>query len=124
MGGGNVQERGGTGLKKHLQVSVHGTDISVRVSWLAEYDKNNVEPSFDVTALVEILHPVNVLHPPKPLPGMKFGVHIADVYAHESVNNSDYVEEILRGVKDNQIGMGPSYPYTYHDRLFNSTAFS
>ncbi len=76
-----------------------------------EYDKNETEPSFDYTALIEIQQPL--------LPGKSQAQpHKADVYGVMSIRGG-YLEEILDGSKDSQIlESATSYPYTYHDRLF------
>ncbi len=68
-----------------------------------EYDKNETEPSFDFTALIEIQQPL--------LPGKSQAQpHKADVYG---------------GSRDSQIlESTTSYPYTYHDRLFAYKAYN
>ncbi len=48
--------------------------------------------------------------------------HPSDVYCIESIK-SDYIEECLDGIKDCEIlGGSKSFPYTYHDRIFNYRA--
>lgn len=82
-----------------------------------EYDKNETEPSFDFTALIEIQQPL--------LPGKSQAQpHKADVYGVMSIRGG-YLEEILEGSRDSQIlESATSYPYTYHDRLFAYKAYN
>jgi len=82
-----------------------------------EYDKNETEPSFDFTALIEIQQPL--------LPGKSQAQpHKADVYGVMSIRGG-YLEEILEGNRDSQIlESATSYPYTYHDRLFAYKAYN
>jgi len=89
-----------------------------------EYDKSDLENSFDVTSLIEVTNPVLPVDLTKSINHRDGNViHPADVYAMMFVKG-DYVDEILNGVHDDQIGKGPSYAYTYHDRLFAWKAFS
>ncbi len=82
-----------------------------------EYDKNETEPSFDFTTLIEIQQPL--------LPGKSQAQpHKADVYGVMSIRGG-YLEEILDGSRDSQIlESTTSYPYTYHDRLFSYKAYN
>jgi thymidylate synthase (methanogen type) len=49
---------------------------------------------------------------------------MADTYLIGSIQ-SGYIEEILEGVNDHYIwDSGASFPYSYHDRIFNYTPFS
>jgi len=98
-----------------------------------EYDKKKEPPSFDATVMVNIKHP---LHKPiqrngkilkiKSKFGNKYEVYgsIADVYLIGSIQ-SGYIEEIIEGVNDHLVQESEtSYPYSYHDRIFNYKAYS
>lgn len=86
-----------------------------------EYDGANDFPSRDATAMIHVKNPLS-----KPLRGYKghngedlpVYAHMGDLYATESVKGG-YLEEILDGIHDSKIGKGPSFPYTYHDRIAN-----
>ncbi|MCP4760756.1 MAG: hypothetical protein GY870_03175 [archaeon] len=86
-----------------------------------EYDGPNDFPSRDVTALIHVKNPFS-----KPLRGYKtpegndlpIYAHMGDLYGTESVKGR-YLEEIIDGIHDSKIGKGPSFPYTYHDRIAN-----
>jgi len=81
-----------------------------------EYDREGDPPSFDRTALIEITSPI--------LPGKKEAIpHIADMYGVMSIRGG-YLGEIF-GDKDSQIWESEtSFPYTYHDRLWNYKSFN
>ncbi len=98
-----------------------------------EYDKEGDPPSFDATVMVNIKYPWS-----KPIQrngkilkikskfGNKYEVYgnIADVYLIGSIQ-SGYIEEIIGGVNDHLIQESEtSYPYSYHDRIFNYKAYS
>lgn len=80
-----------------------------------EYDNPADFPSKDVTALISVTKPLS-----KPLRGYKDEIytHMGDLYGIESIK-SGYLEEIVNGTHDHEIGKGESYPYTYHNRITN-----
>ena len=80
-----------------------------------EYDGPTDFPSRDVTGLIHVKRPYS-----KPLRGYEVPIyaHMGDLYATESIK-SKYLEEIVDGIHDHEIGEGPSFPYTYHDRITN-----
>ena len=99
-----------------LEVFFFGENIKT------EYDGPNDFPSRDVSGLIHVTKPYS-----KPLRGYKIMLHDeevpiyshrGDLYATESVKGK-YLEEIVDGIHDHEIGMGKSFPYTYHDRIVN-----
>ncbi|MBD3352231.1 MAG: hypothetical protein GF364_12155 [Candidatus Lokiarchaeota archaeon] len=92
-----------------LEVFFFGEEIKT------EYDAPNDFPSKDATSLIHITEPYS-----KPLRGYKVPIyaHMGDLYATESIKGN-YLEEIVDGIHDHEIGTGPSFPYTYHDRIVN-----
>ncbi len=114
-------------LSALVQVLYNGDDIKT------EYDKDSDPPSKDASVLIEIKNP---LHDPimrrdkimkiKSKYGNLYEVYgcIADTYLIGSIQ-SGYIEEILEGVNDHYIwDSGVSFPYSYHDRIFNYAPFS
>jgi thymidylate synthase (methanogen type) len=114
-------------LSALVQVLYNGDDIKT------EYDKDDDPPSKDASVLVEIKNP---FHDPimrrdkimkiKSKYGNVYEVYgcIADTYLIGSIQ-SGYIEEILEGVNDHYIwDSGVSFPYSYHDRIFNYAPFS
>jgi thymidylate synthase (methanogen type) len=114
-------------LSALVQVLYNGDDIKT------EYDKDDDPPSKDATVLIEIKNP---LHDPiirrdkimkvKSKYGNLYEVYgcMADTYLIGSIQ-SGYIEEILEGVNDHYIwDSGVSFPYSYHDRIFNYAPFS
>lgn len=114
-------------LSALVQVLYNGDDIKT------EYDKDSDPPSKDASVLIEIKNP---LHEPimrrdkimkiKSKYGNLYEVYgcIADTYLIGSIQ-SGYIEEILEGVNDHYIwDSGVSFPYSYHDRIFNYAPFS
>jgi thymidylate synthase (methanogen type) len=109
------------------QVFYNGDDIKT------EYDKPEDPPSKDATALIEIKNPMS-----KPIVrkgrvikiSSKFGNSyeiygcLADTYLMGSIQ-SGYIEEILEGINDHFLWeSGVSFPYSYHDRIFNYVPYS
>ncbi|KKN57628.1 hypothetical protein LCGC14_0560000 [marine sediment metagenome] len=98
-----------------------------------EYDRKENPPSFDSTAMVNIKYPLSnpIQRNGKILKiktkfGNKYEVYgsIADTYLIGSIQ-SGYIEEIVEGINDYLIQESEiSYPYSYHDRLFNYSAYS
>ncbi|MFW9881129.1 MAG: thymidylate synthase [Candidatus Thorarchaeota archaeon] len=113
-------------LKTILEVFKHGIDIKT------EYDKPEDPASKDSTVLIQINNPnsdpisvKNRIMKYKTKYGNEFEIfgHESDLYLIESVKTG-YIEEILDGKMDHKIGEGPSYPYSYHDRIFNYKPYS
>ncbi|MFW9948368.1 MAG: thymidylate synthase, partial [Candidatus Odinarchaeota archaeon] len=114
-------------LSAITQVLFNGDDIKT------EYDKADEPPSKDATVLVEIKNPMNdpIMRKGKIMKiktkyGNSYEVYgcIADTYLIGSIQ-SGYIEEILEGVNDHYIWESDvSFPYSYHDRIFNYTPFS
>lgn len=109
------------------QVLYNGDDIKT------EYDKPEDPPSKDATVLIEIKEPLNkpIMRKDKVMKirskfGRSFEVYgsMADTYLIGSIQ-SGYIEEIMEGVNDNLISeSGVSFPYSYHDRVFNYSPYS
>jgi thymidylate synthase (methanogen type) len=114
-------------LSALVQVLYQGDDIKT------EYDKNGEIPSKDASALIEIKEPFSnpIMRKGKIIKikskyGNAYEVYgcMADTYLVGSIQ-SGYIEEILEGVNDHYIwDSGASFPYSYHDRIFNYTPFS
>ncbi len=98
-----------------------------------EYDKEGEPPSKDATVLIEIKNPMSnpIKRRDKLIKitskyGNAFEVYgcIADTYLIGSIQ-SGYIEEIMEGTNDHYIwDSDVSFPYSYHDRIFNYTPFS
>ncbi|MFX1306931.1 MAG: thymidylate synthase [Promethearchaeota archaeon] len=98
-----------------------------------EYDKPDDVPSRDATVLIEIKEPLSnpikrkdKIVKIKSKYGNTYEVYgcIADTYLIGSIQ-SGYIEEIMDGVNDNLLYESDvSFPYSYHDRIFNYSPFS
>lgn len=109
------------------QVLYKGDDIKT------EYDKPEDPPSKDATVLIEIKEPMSdpikrrdKLLIIKTKYGNSFEIYgcLADTYLVGSIQ-SGYIEEIMEGVNDHYIwDSGSSFPYSYHDRIYQYTPFS
>lgn len=98
-----------------------------------EYDKPEDPPSKDATVLIEVSEPMKhpVMRKEKPVKvktkfGNSFEIFglIADTYLLGSIQ-SGYIEEILEGIHDHYLwDSTQSFPYSYHDRVYNYTSFS
>ena len=109
------------------QVLYNGDDIKT------EYDKKGDPPSKDATVMIEISEPFScpIMRKDKVLKiKSKYNNYyevygcLADTYLIGSIQ-SGYIEEILDGRNDNLIyDSGMSFPYSYHDRIFNYTPYS
>jgi thymidylate synthase len=123
VSGNNIKD---VWLETILEVLKHGIHIKT------SYDRKGDPPSRDATVMIEITNPTN-----KPITiknkelrvkskhGNKYNIygHPADLYLIESIK-SGYIEEMMIGVNDHLIiDSETSFPYTYHDRLFNYTAY-
>ena len=109
------------------QVLYKGDDIKT------EYDKAEDPPSKDATVLIEIKEPLS--NPIKRRDkivkitskyGNQFEVYgcMADTYLIGSIQ-SGYIEEIMEGTNDHYIwDSDVSFPYSYHDRIFNYSPYS
>ena len=109
------------------QVLYNGDDIKT------EYDRIEDPPSKDATVLIEIKEPFSnpIMRKEKVMKfksksGKSYEVYgsIADTYLIGSIQ-SGYIEEIMEGMNDYLISeSGVSFPYSYHDRIFNYAPFS
>lgn len=98
-----------------------------------EYDKPEDPPSKDATVLIEIKDPLSnpIMRKEKIMKirskhGNSYEVYgcMADTYLIGSIQ-SGYIEEIMEGINDHYLWeSGVSFPYSYHDRIFNYTPFS
>ena len=114
-------------LSAVAQVLYNGDDIKT------EYDKLEDLPSKDATVLIEIKNPMSnpikrgdKIVKIKSKYGNSFEIYgnMADTYLIGSIQ-SGYIEEIMEGVNDHYIwDSGVSFPYSYHDRIFNYTPYS
>lgn len=123
----NKDSVGEAWLESMIRVINYGNTIKT------EYDRKEDPPSFDATVMVNIRYPLL-----KPIQrngkilkikskfGNRYEVYgnIADTYLIGSIQ-SGYIEEIIDGVNDHLIQESEtSYPYSYHDRIFNYSAYS
>ena len=109
------------------QVLYNGDDIKT------EYDKPEDPPSKDATVMIEITEPFSnpIMRKDKILKikskhGNSYEVYgcLADTYLIGSIQ-SGYIEEIRDGTNDNLLyDSGVSFPYSYHDRIYNYTPYS
>ncbi|MFX1391131.1 MAG: thymidylate synthase [Promethearchaeota archaeon] len=114
-------------LSAVAQILSHGDDIKT------EYDKPDDPPSKDATVLIEIIEPFScpIMRKDKVLKikskfGNSYEVYgcLADTYLIGSIQ-SGYIEEIIDGINDNLLSESDmSFPYSYHDRIYNYTPFS
>jgi len=114
-------------LSAVAQVLYNGDEIKT------EYDKPEDLPSKDATVLIEIKKPMSnpikrgdKIVKIKSKYGNSFEIYgnMADTYLIGSIQ-SGYIEEIMEGVNDHYIwDSGVSFPYSYHDRIFNYTPYS
>ena len=98
-----------------------------------EYDKPEDTPSKDATVLIEIAEPFSrpIVRKDKIMKiRSKFGNSyqvwgcMADIYLIGSIQ-SGYIEEIMDGINDHYLWeSGVSFPYSYHDRIFNYAPFA
>ena len=109
------------------QVLYNGDDIKT------EYDKPEDPPSKDASVLIEIKEPLSspIMRKDKILKikskfGNSYEIYgcMADTYLIGSIQ-SGYIEEIFEGVNDHFLyESGVSFPYSYHDRVFNYSPFA
>lgn len=114
-------------LSALVQVLYNGDDIKT------EYDKDGEPPSKDASVLIEIMDPFSdpIMRKDKIMTfktkyGNSYEIYgcMADTYLIGSIQ-SGYIEEILEGINDHYIwDSGASFPYSYHDRIFNYVPFS
>lgn len=114
-------------LSALAQVLFKGDEIKT------EYDKPEDLPSKDATVMIEVKEPLKdpIMRKDKIMKinskyGNSYEVYgcMADTYLIGSIQ-SGYIEEILQGVNDHYIwDSDVSFPYSYHDRIFNYTPFS
>ena len=123
------------------------TKENVRDAWLSalaqvlytgdeiktEYDKPNDPPSKDATVLIEVKeslsNPImrgNKILRIKTKYGNSYEVYgnMADTFLIGSIQ-SGYIEEIMDGINDHYIWDSEvSFPYSYHDRIFNYSPYA
>ncbi|MFX1499093.1 MAG: thymidylate synthase [Promethearchaeota archaeon] len=114
-------------LSALAQVLFKGDEIKT------EYDKTEDLPSKDATVMIEVKEPLStpIMRKDKIMKisskyGNSYEVYgcMADTYLIGSIQ-SGYIEEILQGINDHYIwDSDVSFPYSYHDRIFNYTPFS
>lgn len=114
-------------LSAVAQVLYNGDDIRT------EYDKKQDPLSKDATVLIEIENPMSepITRKDKVMKinskyGNSFEVYgcMADTYLIGSIQ-SGYIEEIMEGANDHYLWESDtSFPYSYHDRIFNYTPYS
>ncbi|MHA2288276.1 MAG: thymidylate synthase [Promethearchaeota archaeon] len=114
-------------LSALAQVLYNGDDIRT------EYDKEEDHPSKDATVLIEIENPMSepISRKDKIIRfkskyGNSFEAYgcMADTYLIGSIQ-SGYIEEIMEGVNDHYLWESDtSFPYSYHDRIYNYTPYS
>lgn len=98
-----------------------------------EYDRLEDPPSRDATVLIEITEPFSSpikrkdkLMKIRSKYGNSYEVYgcLADTYLVGSIQGG-YIEEIMDGVNDNLLYKSDvSFPYSYHDRVFNYAPYS
>ncbi|MFW9972339.1 MAG: thymidylate synthase [Candidatus Odinarchaeota archaeon] len=98
-----------------------------------EYDRPEDPPSKDATVLIEITEPFSspIMRKDKILKikskfNNSYEVYgcLADTYLIGSIQ-SGYIEEIMEGVNDHLLYESDvSFPYSYHDRIYNYAPFS
>jgi len=98
-----------------------------------EYDTLEDPPSKDATVLIEITEPFSspIMRKDKIMKirskfGNSYEVYgcLADTYLIGSIQ-SGYIEEIIEGVNDNLLSESDvSFPYSYHDRIYNYAPYS
>lgn len=98
-----------------------------------EYDKPEDPPSKDATVMIEVTDPFS--HPMKMRNramsiksncGNEWTVYgsDADTYLIGSIQ-SNYIEEVLDGINDENLWKSESsFPYSYHDRIFNYVPYA
>ena len=114
-------------LSAVAQVLYNGDEIRT------EYDKKQDPLSKDATVLIEIENPMSepITRKDKVMKinskyGNSFEVYgcMADTYLIGSIQ-SGYIEEIMEGANDHYLWESDtSFPYSYHDRIFNYTPYS
>ena len=126
-----AEDVGTAWLESLRRVLDEGDEIST------EYDKESDIPSKDSTVLIKIKSPLS--NPIRSRRGKEkkilkirsnFGNSyevygcLPDIFLIGSIQ-SGYIEEILEGVNDHYIwDSSHSFPYSYHDRIYNYTPFS
>ncbi|MGQ4874208.1 MAG: thymidylate synthase [Promethearchaeia archaeon] len=126
-----AEDVGSAWIEALKRVLEEGDDIPT------EYDKENDIPSKDSTALIRIKNPLS--NPIRSRRGKekkilkvksKFGNSyevygcLADIFLIGSIQ-SGYIEEVLEGVNDHYLSeSSQSFPYSYHDRIYNYAAYS
>jgi len=96
-----------------------------------QYDAPKDFPSRDVSSSICVTdpfsEPFNVRGKPRKVAGFDVYCHTSDVYCVEAIKGG-YLDEVMTGDRDRLIWErgedDKSYPYTYHDRLYNYKPFN
>ncbi len=98
-----------------------------------EYDRPEDSPSKDATVLIEITKPFSspIMRKDKIMRikskfGNSYEIYgcLADTYLIGSIQ-SGYIEEIMEGINDHLLSESDvSFPYSYHDRIYNYAPYS
>ncbi|MHA1793499.1 MAG: thymidylate synthase [Promethearchaeota archaeon] len=89
----------------------------------SQYDKGDDFPTRDATSAIHVKEPLsepfNIRGKVRKVAGEVIYCHPADIYCIEAIKGG-YLSEVMAGDRDKDIWENQvSYPYTYHDRLFN-----
>jgi thymidylate synthase len=92
----------------------------------SQYDQGDDLPSKDCTSAIHVTDPLaepfQIRGKVVKVAGETIFCHSGDVYCIEAIKGG-YLTEVMAGDRDNSIWESDtSYPYTYHDRLFNYKA--
>jgi thymidylate synthase len=92
----------------------------------SEYDSGNDFPTRDSTSAIHVSAPLSdpfaIRGKTVKVAGETIFCHAGDVYCIEAIKGG-YLTEVMAGDRDKNIWESEtSYPYTYHDRLFNYKA--
>ncbi|MHA1339518.1 MAG: thymidylate synthase [Promethearchaeota archaeon] len=124
------EDVGSAWLEALRRVLEEGDDIKT------EYDRNDTPPSKDSTVLIKVRDPFKdpirrrggskSILKIKTKYGNTYEVYgcLADIFLIGSIQ-SGYIEEVLEGSHDRFLWESEkSFPYSYHDRIYNYTAYS
>ncbi len=94
----------------------------------SDYDAGNDFPTRDATSAIHVTsprsEPFSIRGKVREVAGSIIYCHPSDVYCIEAIKGG-YLSEVMAGDRDKDIWESEtSYPYTYHDRLFNYKAMN
>ncbi|MFX0098547.1 MAG: thymidylate synthase [Candidatus Hodarchaeota archaeon] len=94
----------------------------------SEYDSGDDLPTRDCSSAIHVTEPFSkpfaIRGKIREVAGSIIYCHPADIYCMESIKGG-YLTEVMAGDRDKDIWENEtSYPYTYHDRLFNYKAMN